>query len=240
MNVKNKLLNFKNKVIYQNDEWFMFSIDSVLLANFVNLKSNISTVFDLATGNAPVAMLLTYRTNAKIIGIELQKEIYTLGLRSVNENGFNSQILLYNMDIKEVNKVFESECADVVVCNPPFFKTTEIKNMNKVDIKSIARHEIKLNLDSLLKNAKFLLKNKGVFAMVHRSERLVEIISVMKKYNIEPKRIQFVYSNTRKNSSIILIEGIKNGNSGIKILPPFFVHNDDGSYTSCVKNMFGE
>lgn len=240
MEVKNKLLNFSNKIIYQNDEWFMFSIDAVLLANFVSLKINTKTIMDLATGNAPIAMLLTYRTKAKIYGVELQKEIFYLGKKSVKENGFDEQISLYNFDIKDINDKFKSETMDVIVCNPPFFKTTEIKNMNKEDIKAIARHEIKLNLDILLEKTSYLLKNKGTFAMVHRPERLVEIIDKMKKYNIEPKKIQFAYSNIKKNSNIVLIEGIKNGNSGIKVLPPLLVHNEDGSYTDDVKKMFGE
>ncbi len=238
--VKNNLLNFKDKIIYQNSDWFMFSIDSVLLANFVSLRPKDELIFDLATGNAPIAMLLTYKTKAKINGVELQKEIYDLGVKSVVENNFNNQIELFNIDIGDIKDNFSAEIADVITCNPPFFKTGHEKNMNDVDIKTIARHEVKLDLDTLLKSASYLLKNKGIFAMVHRPDRLTEIILSMKKYKLEPKRIQFVYSNSNKNSNILLIEGVKNGNLGIKVLPPFYVHNNDGTYTKEVKKMFEE
>lgn len=240
MLVKNSLLNFKDKIIYQNDDWFMLSIDSVLLANFVTINPSNKKIIDLATGNAPVAMLLTYRTSAKIYGIELQKEIYDLAVKSVKENQFDKQINLINMDIKNLGNVFESDSVDVITCNPPFFKTTSNKHFNNCDIKTIARHEVKLDLDSLFSVVKKILKNKGNFAMVHRPDRFVEIIDKMRFYNLEPKRVQFVYSKKNKNCNILLIEGVKNGKSSIKILPPLYIHNDDGSYTETIRNMFGE
>lgn len=240
MQIKNRLLNFKDKIIYQNDEWFKFSIDAVLLANFVTIRPKDKVIFDLATGNAPIAMLLTYRTNAKIIGVELQKEIYDLAVKSVKENNFDNQIELLNMDIVNIKGNLRAESADVIVCNPPFFKTKVMKIMNNVDIKTIARHEVKINLDKLIENASYLLKNKAIFAMVHKPDRLCEIISIMKKYKIEPKKIQFVYSNKNNNSNILLIEGIKNGNPSVKVLPPLYIYNDDGSYTTIVSKMFEE
>ena len=240
MEVKNKLLNYKNTYIYQNTDWFMFSLDSVLLANFVNIKKNDKIIVDFATGNAPVAMLLSFRTNAIIYGIELQEEIYKLGEKSIKENKMDNQIILYNMNIKDVDNKFNDESVDIVVCNPPFFKTESVKHLNDIDIKTVARHEVKFDLDMLFKSVKYILKNKGVFAMVHRPERLVEIIVKMKKYNLEPKRIQFCYPKKGKNANIILIEGIKNGNSGIKVLNPIIVHDENGDYNSEIKKMFGE
>lgn len=240
MLVKNSLLNFKDKVIYQNNDWFMMSIDSVLLANFVTIIPSNKIIMDLATGNAPVAMLLTYRTNAKIYGIELQKEIYDLAVKSVKENKFDKQINLINMNIKDLDNVFKSDSIDVITCNPPFFKTTSNKHLNNCDIKTIARHEVELDLDSLFFVVKKVLKTKGNFAMVHRTDRFVEIIDKMRLYNLEPKKLQFVYTKKNKDCSILLIEGVKNGNPGIKILPPIYIHNDDGSYTEIIKNMFGE
>ena len=240
MEVKNKLLNYKNTYIYQNTDWFMFSLESVLLANFVNIKKNDQIIVDFATGNAPVAMLLSFRTNAIIYGIELQEEIYKLGEKSIKENKMDNQIILYNMNIKDVDNKFNDESVDIVVCNPPFFKTESVKHLNDIDIKTVARHEVKFDLDMLFKSVKYILKNKGVFAMVHRPERLVEIIVKMKKYNLEPKRIQFCYPKKGKNANIILIEGIKNGNSGIKVLNPIIVHDENGDYNSEIKKMFGE
>ena len=110
--------------------------------------------------------------------------------------------------------------------------------MNDNDIKSIARHEIYINLDSIFVVAKKFLKNNGVIALVHRPDRLIEIIETMKKYNIEPKRLQFVYPKLDKESNMILIEGKKNGNPGLKILNPIFVHEDNGDYRKEIKKLF--
>ena len=111
--------------------------------------------------------------------------------------------------------------------------------MNENDIKSVARHEIKINLEDIILTAKKLLKNGGSLCMVHRTDRLIEIIEKMKKNNIEPKRIQFIYPKKNSESNIILIDGRKNGNPGLKVLNPLIVHNEDGSYTKEVLKIFG-
>lgn len=240
MEVKHKLLNFDNMVIYQNDEWFNFSLDSVLLANFVTINLRVKKIIDFATGNAPIPMLLTYKTHAKIYGVEIQKEVYDLGVKSVKENDMNKQIILINDDIKNIKQHFESDTFDVVTCNPPYFKIKDDSYMNENNIKNNARHEALLDLNDVLESTKKILKNNGIFAMVHRPERLIEIIEVMKKNNIEPKRVQFVYPKEDSNSNIILIEGIKNGKPGLKILPPLYIHNNDGNYREEIRKMFEE
>ena len=110
--------------------------------------------------------------------------------------------------------------------------------MNDNEVKAIARHEITLNLEDVVKSASYVLKNRGVFAMDHRTERMIEIIEVMKKYRLEPKRIQFIYPKNGKNSDLFLIEGIKNGKSGLKMLSPIIIHNDDNSYTDDIRKLF--
>ena len=140
MEVRNRLLNFKDAYIYQNDDWFKFSLDSVLLTNFVTINLRTKKILDLATGNAPIPMLLTYRTKAQIFGIELQKEIYDLGQKSIIENDMSNQIHLLNIDIKDTNKYLGFEQFDVVTCNPPYFKTNNKELLNDDKIKAIARH----------------------------------------------------------------------------------------------------
>lgn len=239
MEVKNNLLNYKDKYIYQNTDWFMFSLDSVLLANFVSVKISDKIIVDLAAGNAPVAMLLSFRTDAHIYGVELQKEIYDLGVKSVKINNLEQKITLFYMDIKDCRTKFDNESVDVVVCNPPYFKTSSDKHLNNDNIKTIARHEVKFSLDMLFDNACYILKNKGVFAMVHRPERLTEIIFKMLEYGIEPKRIQFSYPKNGKMANSVLIEGVKNGNKGLKVLSPIIAHKDDGTYSDEIRKMFG-
>ena len=235
--VKNRLLNY-DMVIYQNDDWFKFSLDSVLLVNFVTLNLRCKRIIDLATGNAPIPLLLTTRTMAKIDGIELQECIYELGVQSVLENKLDNRISLVCGDVKEINNYFSSDSYDTVVCNPPYFNTRSPGYFNDNDIKMIARHEVTLKLEDVIKSARYLLKNGGNFAMVHRTERFIEIIELMRKYNLQPKRVQFIYPKLGCNSDLFLIEATKNGKSCLKVLPELILHNEDGSYTDYVRNMF--
>ena len=126
-----------------------------------------------------------------------------------------------------------------MTCNPPYFKYTSDSLVNDNYIKTVARHEMMINLDDVIKAGKYVLKNGGTFAMVHRPDRLIEIINLMQKYNIEPKKIRLVYPKVGKDANILLIEGVKNGNSGLKILSPLYTHNDDGEYTEEIRKMFG-
>ena len=238
MEVTHKLLNFKNLNIVQNTDWFNFSLDSVLLANFVDIKEN-KKIVDLCTGNAPIPIILSTITNNKIIGIELQKEIYDLAIKSITINNLQNKIEIINDNVKNVINIFGNESVDTITCNPPFFKVSETSNTNSNIIKSIARHEIMITVDDIFRISKIILKNGGNIAIVHRSDRLIDIISSMRRHNIEPKKIQFVYPKKDKCSNIVLIEGIKNGNPGIKVLKPIYAHKDNGEYSDEIRYMFG-
>ena len=240
MKVIHELLEYKNINIVQDTQMFNFSLDSVLLPNFVEIKKNTRKILDIGCGNAVIPLILSTRCNSKIIGVEIQKEVYDLALESVKINNLENQIEIINADINEFYKNQESDSFDLITCNPPFFKVFPNSNYNDLEYKTIARHEVKLNLDDLFKISKKLLKNNGVVAIVHRSERLVDIIESMRKNNIEPKRIQFVYPFAGSESNIILIEGTKNGKPGIKILDSIYAHNSDGSYSDKVKEFFGK
>lgn len=236
MKVKNYLLGYKNMYIMQDTEMFNFSLDSVLLANFVTINKSDKSILDIGTGNAPIPLILTNRTNAKITGVEIQKESFELALESVEINKLENQIEIINDDINNFYKNCESDSFDIITCNPPFFKNVITNDSN---YKLLARHEKTLNLEQILIIAKKLLKNNGVIALVNRPERMIDIITEMKNNNIEPKKIQLVYPFNGKNANILLIEGSKNGKPGLKILPPLFAHNNDGSYTEEIKKFFG-
>ena len=238
MKVINYLLGYKNLKIVQDNEMFNFSLDSVLLPNFVTLNQKIDRILDIGCGNAPIPLILSTKTNASITGVEIQKEVYDLALESVNINKKENQITIINKDINDYYKKIETDSFDVITCNPPYLKYIETSNINKNDYKTIARHEVKLNLNQLFSIAKKLLKNNGVIAIVHRPERFVEVVEEMKKNNIEPKRVQFVYPKKNMEANIMLIEGSKNGKPGLKILPPIYSHKDNGEYTEDVKKYF--
>ena len=224
--------------IVQDTEMFSFSLDSVLLPHFVTLNKNIDKILDIGCGNAPIPLILSTKTNKKIIGVEIQKEVYDMAVESVNNNKLNEQIEIVNDDINDYYKKLESDSFDVITCNPPFFKYLDSSNINKNDYKTIARHEVKLNLKNIFMIARKLLKNNGVIAIVHRPDRLIDIITEMKKNNIEPKKIRFVYPKMDSEANILLIEGSKNGKPGMKVLPPLYTHLDNGEYTSEVLKYF--
>lgn len=234
----NYVLGYDNLKIYQNAEMFKFSLDSVLLANFVTINPSTKKILDIGTGNAIIPLILSTKTKSKITGVEIQKEVANLANKSVKINNLDEQINIINKDINEYLKTDETEVYDVITCNPPFFKLNEKSIINESKCKQIARHEITLNLYNLIRISKKLLKNNGRLAIVHRPERLIEIIENMKKNNIEPKKLCFVYPKTNMESNILLIEGIKNGKPGIKILPPIYTHNIDNTYTKEIQKYF--
>lgn len=240
MEVKNYLLGYKDMYIYQDTDSFSFSLDSVLLPNFITLNKNVKEILDIGCGNAPIPLILSTKTDANITGIEIQSHSATLAKQSVKINKLENKINIINADIKEYFKAIESDYYDIITCNPPFFKVSEGSNFNDKDAKTIARHEVTLNLEDILMISKKLLKNNGVLGIVHRPERLVEILCTMKKYNIEPKKIRFVYPKTTEEANILLIEGKKNGKPGIKILPPLIAHDENGEYSKEVLKYFKE
>lgn len=237
MEVINDLLNYGNLKIIQNTEWFSFSLDSVLLANFVKINNKMK-IIDFCSGNAPIPLFLSTKTQAKMIGVELQKEVFDLARKSISINNLENQIEMLNMNVKDISNIYETDTFDLITCNPPYFKIGEKSNTNKNDIKAIARHELTLNLNEIFKVAKKILKNNGRIAMVHRTDRLMDIICAMKKNNIEPKRLKIIYPFDNSKSNMILIEGSKNGKVGLEIEKSIVVHNIDGSYKDEILNIF--
>ena len=237
MEVINDLLNYNNLKIVQNTKWFSFSLDSVLLANFVKVKNNIR-IIDFCTGNGPIPLFLSTRINSKIIGVEIQKPVYELAKKSVKINNLDNQIKIINDDVKNISKMYDTDSFDLITCNPPYFKINEQTKINDNEVKAIARHELELNLFEIFKAAKKMLKNNGSIAMVHRTDRLVDVINEMKCNNIEPKRLKFIFPKKNSNSNMFLIEGRKNGNAGLKVEKPIIVHNNDGSYSNEIIKIF--
>ena len=172
----NDLVYFDNLKIVQNKNYFNFSLDSILLPNFAPITENTKLILDLCTGNAPVPLVLTTKTNAKIIGVELQKEVFELAKESVEINNLSTQIELINDNINNIVTKYETDTFDLITCNPPYFKHSEQSITNDNEIKSIARHEIHMELEDVFKISKKLLKNGGSICMVHRTDRLMEII----------------------------------------------------------------
>ena len=238
MEVLNYLLGYKDMKIYQDTEYFNFSLDSVLLANFVTINSKIKKILDIGTGNAVIPLIMSNRTSVFIDAVEIQKEIYDLAVKSVKLNKLEKQINVYNEDILNFYKEKESDVYDIITCNPPFFIKNDNSNLNNNSVKSMARHELSLKLEDIMLVSKKLLKNNGRLAVVHRTDRLIDILELMRKHNIEPKKIQLIYPKENTESNIVLVEGVKNGNKGLKILHPLVIHTKDNEYTEEVLKYF--
>jgi tRNA1(Val) A37 N6-methylase TrmN6 len=234
--VCNELLGRELIKIYQDTDYFNFSIDSMLLASFATIGYKTKNICDLCSGNAPIPLYLTLRCDAKIVGVEVQKHSYDLAVKSILENNLNDRIEMINDNLIGINQKIGS--FDLVTVNPPYFKLGN-HNINPLDSKAIARHEILATLDDIVKEASLLLKQKGRLAMVHRPDRLVEILETFKNYKIEPKRLQFIYPKKDKECNQILIEGVKDGQMGnLRILPPLYVYNDDNKWTKEVLKIY--
>lgn len=238
MEVINDILNINNYKIVQDTEYFKFSLDSVLLSDFVSIKNKNIKIIDLCTGNCPIPIILSRKVNKPIIGVELQKEIYDLAKKSIDINKLNDKIEILNENVKNLKKIYESDTFDTITCNPPYFKYLKNSKLTKNEIKSIARHEIEVNIDDIINISKYLLKNNGNLAIVHKTERLFEIIRKLENNNLKPKRIQLIYPKENSDSNLVLIEATKNGNEGIKVLKPLFIHNEDGSYREEILKKF--
>lgn len=230
----NYLLGYKNIKIYQNKEYFKFSLDSVLLANFCNVKNERQRILDIGTGTCPIPLVLSYKYKNHITALEIQKEIYELAKETVKINDKINQINLINEDIKN----FKDEKYDIIITNPPYYKVLPNSKINFNEVKSIARHEIKLNLEDLIKNAKRLLENKGEFYIVYPTDRFVELLVVLEKYNLKAKEVKFIYSKKESNSDLFMLKAINGGNTGLKVLSPLFIHKENGEYYEEIKEEY--
>lgn len=236
MEVLNDILGYNNRKIYQDDSCFSFSLDSVMLANFAAIRLRDKKIVDLGCGNGVIPLIMSLRTDKKIVGVEIQEKLADMANRSVRYNGLDEDIKIINADMKDFADK-NIECFDLVTCNPPYFKVNSKNYFNESYEKMIARHELEINLEDLCIVARKLLKNNGNFAIVHRPERLMEILLQFRKNHIEPKRIQFVYENISKGSTLVLVEGQKGGNEGLKIENPIIMYNEDGSMTDLYAKM---
>ena len=233
-------LEYEGLKIIQNSKWFCFGIDSVLLSDFAkNIKKD-AKVLDIGTGTGIISILLSKKSNSKkIYAIEIQKEVADMAKRSVKLNNLEEKIEIINDNIKNINQYLENNTLDAIVTNPPYKKIST----GKVSIeknKLISRHEIECDLDDIIKVSYKLLKQKGEFYMVHRTDRLSEIIYKMKQNKLEPKQIRFVYSSVNKEPKLVLIKAVKDGNELTKVESPLIVYNEDGKYTEEILKIYNK
>lgn len=230
-------LQLKDLFLIQKLDGFKFGVDAVLLADFANVKSKYR-VIDMCTGTGIIPFLVYGKYSPKsILGLEIQEDMVEMANRSVKINSVDN-ISFINGDLKDLKLLKSIEKADVVTVNPPY-KLNNAGIVNPRDKMAIARHEVMCNLEDVIIAARILLKDNGRVFMVHRPERLADIITLMRKHKIEPKRIRMVHPNKRKAPNIVLVEGQRDGGAFLKWDEPLFVYNEDGTYSDQINKIYG-
>lgn len=231
-------LQRSNLKIIQNTEKFCFGMDAVLLSGYALCKAG-DKVLDIGTGTGIIPILMTAKTNAEhYTGLEIQHESAEMAARSVELNELQDKVTIVEGDIKNAGELFAPASFDVITTNPPYM-IGEHGLKNPDEPKAIARHEIKCNLDDIIKASAYLLKDKGHFYMVHRPFRLSEIIVTLVKYGLEPKRMQLVHPYIDKEPNMVLIEARKGCKSRITVEAPLIIYKEAGVYTDKVFEIYG-
>lgn len=224
--------------IIQNTNKFCFGMDAVLLSSFAKANEG-DKVIDLGTGTGIIPILMEAKTKASsFVGLEIQDESVEMARRSVLMNGQENKITILQGDIKTASKDLGAAMFDVVTSNPPYMNNSHAL-VNPNEAKAIARHEIMCNLEDVVREGAKLLKVGGKMYMVHRPFRLIEIVSEMTKYKLEPKRIRFVHPYVDKEPNMVLIEATKGGKSMVKIDKPLIVYKDVNVYTDEIHEIYG-
>lgn len=233
-------LEFNNLKIIQNSNGFCFGIDSVLLSDYAkNLKKE-SKVIDIGTGTGIIGILLCAKSRLKhITGIEIQKDVAEMASRSIKLNKLEGKFDILNINIKDVFNYIDPNTIDCIVTNPPYMKLNSgAQNIEKK--KLISRHEVECNLEDIIRISYRLLKSKAEFYMVHRAERIVDILYFLRKYRLEPKQIRFVQSKQKSSPNLVLIKSVKDGGISLKIDEPLVIYNEDGSYTDEIYSIYNK
>lgn len=225
------LLTNEEMKIIQSPTVFSFSLDALLLAYFTYVPIKRGKILDLCSGNGVIPLLLSRRSHAHITGVEIQERLWNMACRSVQMNDKSEQIEMMHADLKELQPAIGHSSFDVVTCNPPYFKSPKATEHNDNEHFTIARHEVYCTLEDVIKACKLHVRPGGKVALVHRPERFVDLIVLFRKYGIEPKRVQFVYSKQGREANAVLIEGTRDGKVGMHMLPPLYIYQEDGTYT---------
>ncbi|WP_342707196.1 tRNA1(Val) (adenine(37)-N6)-methyltransferase [Megasphaera paucivorans] len=223
--------------IIQRDDQFCFSLDTVLLAHFGDVPHG--PVLDLGTGTAAIPLILTARGARNIIGIEYNPVMADIAHRNVELNGRSDYIRIAEGDYRKLKDRFSSGAFSVVYANPPYREIGRGAESKIVGVRR-ACHEETVSLTDVIKAARYALKYHGRFRMVHITERLTDVLTAMRMYNIEPKSLCMIHGRIHKRAKLFLIEGIRGGKTGLTVQPPLIVHNEDGSYTQVILDWYGK
>ena len=209
---------------------YRFSIDAFLLARFAKPRP-MDRIIDLGTGCGIIPLILTFRHKVKkVIGVEMQPSLADLARRNVALNRLSARIKIWEKDLKSLEGKNGRGTFDLVLSNPPYRKVGAGRVNPRLE-KAVARHEITATLEDVIRTAGDLLKEKGRLIMIYPASRAADLIEQMRKFHLEPKRLQFVHSHPRDEARLLLLEGLKEGRAQVRVLPPLFLYDSMGKYT---------
>ena len=233
-------LQINNLRLIQNSDHFCFGVDAVLLANYaaVSKGKQPDKILDLCTGNGIIPVLLTAKTNvSSIVGVEIQPEVADLAKRNIKLNNLQKRVEIYCEDLKNCGEIFSANSFDIVTCNPPY-KEAGGGLISDVDMLTIARHEVLCTLSDIISVSAKLLREGGRLCMVHRPERLVDLLTLMREHRLEPKRLRMVHPSPYKTANLVLIEAAKYGKPKLFLDPPLYVYNENGEYSDEINEIY--
>jgi len=223
--------------VKQNQAGYRFSIDAVLLADQAAPRSG-DKVIDLGTGCGIISLIMAYcNPDITVYAVEVQEELTQLAISNVKNNSLQDCITVLGADMKTMKPDMTAGPVDLVVCNPPY-RRPGAGRINPDNQRAVARHELKANLQDVIVTARRMLKTAGRFVTIYTAERTADILCQMRIDSIEPKYFRTIHSNPGSEAKLILVEGIKGGNPGLKIAPPLVVYDKNGDYTDEVQQMF--
>jgi tRNA1Val (adenine37-N6)-methyltransferase len=223
--------SIKDIRLFQAKNGYRFSVDALLLENFISAK-RLEKGIELGAGSGIISILLAKRLKgSKIIAVEIQNNLAERATRNVNLNGLDERIEILQKDIKDLKKIYPANKFDFVFSNPPFRKT-KTGRLSIYEERAVARHEVEITLPDLIKTAAYLIKHSGKFFLIYHPFRLAELISLLQKAKLEPKRMRFVHSKMGEEAKMVLIEAVKGSGTWLKIAPPLYIYEKGNAYTS--------
>lgn len=227
-------LGLKGYKVIQDKSGFCFGSDAVLLARFAKPKKG-ARVLDLCTGTGIIPVLMWGLNELESIdAVEIVPSVADMAERTMRLNGIEDKISVKCADLNDAVDIYGHHAFDAVTCNPPYMNAGG-GLVNPSDILALARHEIACTLDDIIRVSRGVLKPCGKLFMIHRSDRMCDVIETMRKYKIEPKRIRIVYPSPQKAASLVLVEGASDGRAQLKVEPPLFMYDSDGNYLQSLK-----
>jgi len=224
--------------VYQSKTGYRFSLDALLLADFPDMKA-CRNILELGAGSGVVSLLLAKRyPKAKVLGVELQEGLFKRAVRNAEHNGLADRVGFTHADLKSLSKRMPLESFDLVVTNPPF-RSPGTGKISPGDERAAARHETTAGMRDILKTASSMLKNKGRLCTIYHPERLAELFTRMRENQLEPKRLKTIHSTKADDARMAVVEAVKNGSSGLKVLPPLFVYESERVYTPEMREFYG-